>query len=221
MFGKKFNEKLGQITFWTFFVGFHLTFFIQHFLGLWGMPRRVYTYLEGQGWDLPNYVSTIGAFLMAISTVVLLINVVITTIKGEKAEADPWDGRTLEWSIASPPPEYNFKQIPLVRGLDAFWKEKMEGKKEMTPAEPLQPIHMPGPSILPFMMSLGLFILGYGIIYHRYEFDNAFLGMLFNSKFVAILGAVIFFGCMALRSLFDDPGYHIEVEELQEKEVRA
>lgn len=221
MFGKKLNEKLGQITFWTFFVGFHLTFFIQHFLGLWGMPRRVYTYLEGQGWDLPNYVSTIGAFLMAISTVVLLINVVITTIKGEKAEADPWDGRTLEWSIASPPPEYNFKQIPLVRGLDAFWKEKMEGKKEMTPAEPLQPIHMPGPSILPFMMSLGLFILGYGIIYHRYEFDNAFLGMLFNSKFVAILGAVIFFGCMALRSLFDDPGYHIEVEELQEKEVRA
>ena len=84
--------------------------------------------------------------------IVFLINIIVTAAKKRNAANDPWeDGRTLEWTIPSPAPEYNFAQTPLVRGYDAYWKEKMEGNKEMTPAEPLGSIHMPSPSILPFV----------------------------------------------------------------------
>ncbi|XID96252.1 cytochrome c oxidase subunit I [Paenibacillaceae bacterium WGS1546] len=207
MFGRMLNETLGKWTFWTFFIGFHLTFFVQHFLGLLGMPRRVYTYLGGQGYDNMNLISTIGAILMGIGTIVFLINVFITSAKPKNAANDPWeDGRSIEWSIPSPPPEYNFKQIPLVRGYDAWWKEKMEGKKEMPAAEPVGSIHMPSPSILPFVMSVGLFISGFGFIY--------------NKLIIAGVGLVITLICMALRSLYDDHGYHIEPEE-QNKGVQA
>lgn len=221
MFGRVLNEKLGKLTFWTFYIGFHLTFFIQHFLGLQGMPRRVYTYLEGQGWDLSNFVSTIGAFFMSFGVIVLLINIIITHAKKKGAPADPWDGRTLEWTIPSPPPEYNFKQLPLVRGLDPFWKEKMAGNKEMTPAEPLSPIHMPSPSILPFVMSFGIFVAGIGFMYADYEIQNDLLRMLFHNHIISGLGLVITIGCMFLRSVFDDHGFHIEVEELEDKGVKA
>lgn len=205
MFGRMLNEGLGKITFVTFFIGFHLTFFVQHFLGLLGMPRRVWTYLDGQGFNGMNLISTIGAILMGIGTIVMLINIVVTSFKKANASNDPWeDGRSLEWTISSPPPEYNFKQIPLVRGYDAWWKEKMEGNTAMTPAEPPGPIHMPSPSILPFVMSVGLFISGFGFIY--------------DMLFLAIGGLAITLICMLLRSVFDDHGFHIEEHE-QEKGV--
>jgi len=221
MFGRILNEGLGKLTFWTFYIGFHLTFFVQHFLGLWGMPRRVFTYLPDQGWDTANYISTIGAFLMGVGTIILLINIIMTHMKKADAPADPWDGRTLEWSIPSPPPEYNFKQTPLVRGLDAFWKEKMAGNKEMTPAEPLAPIHMPSPSILPFVMSLGMFIGGLGVMYANYELENALAKFLFHSHIVSFVGLAIILVCMFLRSVYDDHGFHIEVDELEDKGVKA
>jgi cytochrome c oxidase subunit I len=213
MFGRMLNETLGKITFWLFFTGFHLTFFIQHFLGLTGMPRRVFTYLPNQGWETGNFISTIGAFLMAAGTIVLVINIIITTVKGKKAEADAWGiGRTLEWAVSSPAPEYNFAQTPLVRGLDAFWLEKMEGKKGLTPAEPLGDIHMPNPSFLPFVISLGLFIASFGILYHNdYSWGLP----------VAILGLVITFGSMFLRSIIDDHGYHIHKDEIIEAEKKG
>lgn len=221
MFGRMLHEGMSKFTFWTFAIGFHMTFLIQHLLGLWGMPRRVVTFMEGQGWDMPNLVSSIGAFLMGLAVIVLLINIIVSSKNGKKAGDDPWEsGRTLEWAMSSPPPVYNFKQTPLIRGLDAFWKEKMDGKKEMTPAEPLGPIHMPGPSIQPLIMSIGLFILGFGIIYHNHEFTNSFMSFMFNNYIVTGIGFVIFFGTMVVRSLKDDPGYYIEVSEL-EKEVKA
>lgn len=185
------------------------------------MPRRVYTFLPDQGWDMSNFVSTVGAFFMSAGVIALLINIVVTHMKKADAENDPWDGRTLEWAISSPPEEYNFKQLPLVRGLDAFWKEKMAGNKEMTPAEPLSSIHMPSPSILPFVMSIGLFIAGLGFMYADNEISNGFLSMLFEKHIVAGIGLVITFACMFLRSVIDDHGYHIEVEELEDKGVKA
>ncbi len=207
MFGRILNEGLGKLTFWTFFIGFHLTFFVQHFLGLLGMQRRIYTYQDGLDFNLMNLISTVGAILMGIGTIVFLVNVVVTWAKPKNAANDPWeDGRTLEWSIPSPAPEYNFVQTPLVRGYDALWKEKMDGNKGMTPAEPIGPIHMPSPSILPFVMSLGLFVTG--------------LGLMYNFVFAGI-GLLITFGCMFLRSVFDDHGFHIEPEELQDKGVKA
>ncbi|EST53713.1 cytochrome C oxidase [Brevibacillus panacihumi W25] len=206
MFGKMMNETIGKWNFWLFFIGFHLTFFPQHFLGLMGMPRRVYTYLAGQGLETGNFISSIGVIGMTLGTILFVVNAIVSA-RGPKAAADPWDGRTLEWAIPSPPPEYNFAQTPLVRGLDALWVEKMAGNKGMTPAEPLGSIHMPSPSFLPFLMSVGLFVAGYGFMYHVYP--------------VVILGIGFTFACMIARSLKDDPGYHIEPEEIEGKGVKA
>ncbi|MUG46483.1 cytochrome c oxidase subunit I [Paenibacillus woosongensis] len=222
MFGRVLNETLGKIEFWTFIIGFHLTFFLQHFLGLVGMQRRVYTYLPNQGFDLMNVLSTIGAFLMGVGVILFLINIVITARKPVGVENDPWgDGRTLEWAIPSPPPEYNFKQLPLVRGLDAYWKEKMAGHKEMTPAEPVGPIHMPSPTIIPFVMSVGLFIAGLGFMFTTDDFGNSFLNFLFNNYIVVIIGLGITFGSMIVHSLYDDAGWHIEPEEIDGKGAEA
>ncbi|WP_167670212.1 cytochrome c oxidase subunit I [Paenibacillus tianmuensis] len=207
MFGRMLNETLGKIHFWTFFIGFHMTFFPQHFLGLMGMPRRVFTYQADAGLEQGNFISTIGAFLMGIGTIIFLINIFASLRRPMDAPADPWDARTLEWTIPSPPPEYNFKQTPLVRGYDAFWKEKMAGNKEMTPAEPIGSIHMPSPSILPFLMSVGLFVAGYGFMYHTY--------------IVSILGIGMTLICMFFRSVYDDHGFHIEPEELNDKGAKA
>ena len=207
MFGTKLNEGLGKITFWTFLIGFHLTFFIQHFLGLWGMQRRIFTYQDGQGYNLSNMISTVGAFLMAVGVIVMVVNIIITSVKNVKVGNDPWgDGRTLEWAIPSPPPFYNFKQLPLVRGLDPYWVEKMEGKTEMTPAEPLGDIHMPNNSFLPVTISFGLFVAAFGAMYHR---DDASW-----SVPVMVAGLLITFISMLIRSLKDDHGYHIHKEDL-------
>lgn len=214
MFGKMLDEKLGKLTFALFFIGFHLTFFIQHFLGLMGMPRRYFTYLPGQGLETGNLISSVGAALMGLGTIVLLINIVKTTVSGKKVQRDPWDGRTLEWSLPIPTPEYNFKQLPFVRGIDTLWIEKMEGKKEVTPAEPVGDIHMPNSSFLPFTISLGLFIAAFGAMYMEGGKEKLWL-------LVAIIGLAITFGSMLLRSIIDDHGYHIHKEDLEDKGVKA
>jgi len=211
MFGKLLDETLGKWHFWTFFIGFHLTFFPQHFLGLMGMPRRVYTYLPGQDLEMGNLISSIGVIGMALGSILFAINMVVAAKSKKAAGNDPWDARTLEWAIPSPAPEYNFAQTPLVRGLDALWVEKMAGNKGMTPAEPLGSIHMPSPSFLPFLMSLGLFVSGYGFIYAGQ----------WGTYIVAIAGIAFTLLCMLLRSMYDDHGYHIEPDEIEEKGVKA
>ncbi len=212
MFGKILDEKLGKITFWLFSIGFHLTFFIQHFVGLMGMPRRVWTFLDGQGWNTANLISSIGAVFMAVAVLVLVINIIKTSISKQQVDGDAWgDGRTLEWAIPSPPPEYNFKQTPLVRGLDPLWIEKMEGRKEILPAEPVGDIHMPNGSILPLLMSLGLFIAAIGFLYRNdYAWGDP----------IGAGGLFITFASMFLRSWIDDHGYHIHKEELLDEDKK-
>lgn len=212
MFGTMLNETLGKITFVLFFTGFHLTFFVQHFLGLMGMQRRIATYLPGQGLDTGNFISTVGAVFMAVAVIVMLYNIVVTSIKNEKVGNDPWgDGRTMEWALPSPPPAYNFKQLPLVRGIDTYWIEKMEGRKGLTPAEPVNDIHMPNGSILPIFIALGFVIAAYGAIFRQdYGWGDP----------VLVIGLVIAFGSMLLRSLKDDYGYYIPKSELLDEKDR-
>jgi len=210
MFGTMLSEKLGKVTFWFFFIGFHMTFFLQHFLGLMGMPRRVWTFMDGQGWNLFNAISTVGAILMGIATIVLIINIVITTARNERIGNDPWeDGRTLEWAIPSPPPFYNFAQTPLVRGLDTYWIEKQEGHNGYTAAEPVTDIHMPNGSIIPFFMTLGLFITGFGAMY---RLDHSW------GLAVLIFGLAFTFLTMAIRSVKDDLGFYVTKEQIRRME---
>ena len=104
MTGRMLSERLGKWHFWLFLIGFHLTFDVMHIPGLLGMPRRIYTYEPGRGWDTLNFIITIGAFIQAIAILVFLANLVISYFKGARAGNDPWDAWTLEWSISSPPP---------------------------------------------------------------------------------------------------------------------
>jgi cytochrome c oxidase subunit 1 len=113
MFGRRLNEKLGKINFWLLFVGFNVTFFPQHLVGLLGMPRRVSTYSEGGLWEWYNLVSSIGAGIMAVGILVFLWNV-IQSRKEPRVGNDPWVGDTLEWYATSPPPEHNFDTVPYV-----------------------------------------------------------------------------------------------------------
>jgi cytochrome c oxidase subunit 1 len=122
--GKLLDERLGKIHFWLMFIGFNMTFGPFHILGLQGMPRRIYTYPAGRGWDVWNLVSTIGSFVIALSILTFCINVLKTRRSTQDVGPDPWDARTLEWSIPSPPPEYNFKEVPLVTSRDEVWHRK-------------------------------------------------------------------------------------------------
>ena len=124
MSGKMCNETLGKLHFWLFFIGFHLTFDFMHIPGMLGMPRRIYTYEPGRGWDVWNLIVTIGVFFQALGTVIFVTNLLWSYFKGKAAGSDPWDAWTLEWSTSSPPPAYNFASIPVVKSRRPLWDLK-------------------------------------------------------------------------------------------------
>jgi cytochrome c oxidase subunit 1 len=193
--GRMLNEKLGVINFVLLLIGFNLTFAPFHILGLQGMPRRTYTYAEGMGFDAWNLVSTIGSFTIAVGVLVFIVNAVITMRKPKDAPNDPWDARTLEWSIPSPPPEYNFLDVPRVRARDDFWHRKYtedrEGRLQPMPAGAAvevaheghddgadeghgsgagHGIHMPSPSFFPLIAAIGLPVAAYGAVFDEARF---------------------------------------------------
>jgi cytochrome c oxidase subunit 1 len=119
--GRLLDERLGKVNFWLLFIGFNATFFPMHYLGLAGMPRRVYTYSAGLGWDWLNLLATIGAVVIAGSLLLLAVNIVRSLRSGAVAGANPWEADTLEWAMPSPPPSFNFAHIPLVTGSHPLW----------------------------------------------------------------------------------------------------
>jgi cytochrome c oxidase subunit 1 len=122
--GRMYNETLGKWHFWLFCVGVNLTFIPQHFLGFLGMPRRIYTYMPGRGWELWNLVSSIGVIFQIAGLLFFIWNAVQSARKGEPVGDDPWDAWTLEWATSSPPPEYNFEKSPVVRSSRPLWDLK-------------------------------------------------------------------------------------------------
>jgi cytochrome c oxidase subunit 1 len=124
MTGRMLSERLGKLHFWLFVIGFHMTFDVMHIPGILGMPRRIYTYEPQRGWDTLNLIITIGAFIQGIAILVFVWNLVTSYWKGALAGNDPWDAWTLEWSVSSPPPVYNFATIPSVASRRPLWDRK-------------------------------------------------------------------------------------------------
>jgi cytochrome c oxidase subunit 1/cytochrome c oxidase subunit I+III len=119
--GRMLHEGVAKWSFWISFIGSNLAFGPMHLLGLWGMPRRTYTYEAGLGWGSWNMLETIGAFLFGIGLVIALANFLWSLRHGEPAGPNPWGGGTLEWATTSPPPDYNFAQSPIVTDRNPLW----------------------------------------------------------------------------------------------------
>jgi cytochrome c oxidase subunit I+III len=124
--GRMLSESMGKWNFWLLFIGFNVAFFPMHYLGLAGMPRRVYTYMQGLGWETLNLISTCGVVMIGASVLLFIANLVRSRKRGEIAGANPWDAPTLEWATTSPPPTYNFAHIPLVTSDNPLWDHREE-----------------------------------------------------------------------------------------------
>jgi len=197
MTGKFLDEKLGRWNFWTMFLGFNLAFLPMHITGLLGMPRRVYTYADGMGWDTLNMIISVGSFVFAVGVLLLFINVFKSLRSGAAAPANPWDAPTLEWSVPSPPPPYNFAVIPTVVSRHPLWDGRLsesgivsavdrgmlldQGKETIATspmdASPEMIMEMPEDTPAPFVLTVGISIL--------------FVGLLLKVWPLAIAGAVV------------------------------
>jgi len=174
MTGRLLDERLGKLHFWLTFIGMNLTFFPMHLIGLLGMPRRIYSYGPELGVGALNLTSTIGALLIGVSVLVFIGNLLRTRKRGAIAPSDPWGGATLEWSIPSPPPVYNFSVIPTVENRLPRWKTELHEPITDPPAVPPAPIHVPGGSWWPLVAALGLPVLALAPLTHTLWL--AFLG---------------------------------------------
>jgi len=201
MYGVMLDERLGKASWAIMFIGMNLTFFPMHFLGTQGMPRRYYTYDPGLNWELWNLVATIGAFVLALGVLISTIAMVRGMLgKGEKAPADPWDGSTLEWSLPTPVPHYNFQTVPTVHSDRPFWDEKHEGGPPVSQArineDPSKHVEMPPPSFWPIVAAfcLGMTMVGFMLGGGRGAFDgSAFMTQVaFQSVFaLGLLGSLL------------------------------
>jgi cytochrome c oxidase subunit 1/cytochrome c oxidase subunit I+III len=186
--GKMLDERLGLWNFWTMFIGFNLGFFPMHISGLLGMPRRVYTYADGMGWDWLNLITTLGSFVFAIGVLLFIINVVVSYRRGRAAGNNPWDAPTLEWATTSPPPPYNFVVIPTVASRHPLWEGRLgdSGRQERSTvnaglvldhgretvgttsldAQPNIILKMPKDSYAPVILALTLTAIFIGLVLH-------------------------------------------------------
>ncbi len=203
IFGFKLNEKLGKYAFWCWFIGFYLAFMPLYFLGFMGMTRRLSHYSVASGFHPYLVVAAMGAGLIFCG-ILFQVAQVIVSIKNREAyrdmTGDPWDGRTLEWSMPSPPPFYNFANTPSVNGLDAFWAEKQ--KETNTEAKPqYAPIHMPKNTSLGFISAMFSLVFGFAMVWD--------MGLL-----AAIAGCASI-ACIIIRVFDFNIDYYVQVPEIE------
>ncbi|HEY1793139.1 MAG TPA: cytochrome c oxidase subunit I [Opitutaceae bacterium] len=218
MFGRKVSEFWGKLSFWVIFIGFNVTFFPMHFLGLEGMPRRTFTYDSNMGWNTGNFWATMGAITLGVGVAIYFITLIYTYYKGERTIKDPWDARTQEWSLPNPPPEYNYAVIPTVHARDSWWYTKRhldEYKKEtsdhLKDDEGHGGIHMPFQSIYPFFAGCGIFIASVGIAIVDFADPAKYPGFWGPKVATTIVGGAIMFISVVLWAIEGNDGYHLHL----------
>jgi cytochrome c oxidase subunit I len=192
--GRLLNEKLGKWHFWLTFIAMNLTFFPMHFSGMLGMPRRIYRYDSGQGWDAFNLMSSIGSYLLAIATALFVYNFFLSRKRGPIAGSNPWGAGTLEWTIPSPPPEYNFAKLPNVTSRYPLW-EGNESDMESARANSLEGktaadlgIVMPYNTIKPLIVAFGILVMFLGVISkHTETFKDNWLAVTITGALILVL----------------------------------
>ncbi|MFC3770763.1 cbb3-type cytochrome c oxidase subunit I [Paenibacillus sp. GCM10012303] len=216
MFGFKLNERIGKWAFWFWNIGFYLCFMPQYVVGLMGMTRRVASYGWDKGWWEMNLVSTIGAGLMGIAFLFQVWQIMHSAKRYKvnlDTTGDPWNGRTLEWSIPSPAPHYNFAVLPQVSEQDDWWERKQRRERgepvrsDSHDSPKLEPIHMPSNSGTPFVMSLCWFVAGFGFVFDWTWFVVA-----------GLAGVAL---CMIAHSFNYNTDYYIQVDEIERTEASA
>ena len=206
IFGKQMSEKVGYISAALIIIGFNVTFFPMHYLGLTGMPRRTHTYLGDMGWDFWNAFCTAGALVLGIGVFIVFVDVAITVCsKKRTCSSDVWNGRTLEWSLTSPVQDFNFAKIPVIKARDAYWEHKHGTCKiDELPPDP-HGIHMPSQSWWPLLSGFGFVVFGMGM--SMMSAGVPFMG------YVAIIGLIIVTAAIYLWALEGPGGYHLKVPE--------
>jgi cytochrome c oxidase subunit 1 len=189
--GRRVSDFWGKLAFWIIFVGFNTTFFPMHFLGLGGMPRRTAVYDGNMGLTTWNFISSIGAFILGIGIALYMAVLVYTWFKGEKTTRDPWDARTLEWSIPTPPPAHNFDTIPTVHARDELWYQKthaqqieQESRDHAREEAEQGGIHMPSQSWFPLITAFGICLGGMSAAHH-------FLAGALTGVLILLAGAIL------------------------------
>ncbi len=201
IFGFRLNEKWGKRAFWSWLIGFHLAFLPLYLLGAMGMPRRMEHYSNPE-WQPYLIVAALGAALILLGIGCLVAQLVVS-IKGRRqmtdSIGDPWDGRTLEWATASPPPVYNFAITPVVRDLDAFTDMKERGVAYLKPAR-YQDIHLPKNTAAGFVLGGFALLLGFALVWHVW--------------WLAVAAALSILGTLVARSFMDDIEYRVPASEV-------
>ena len=189
MTGRMLDERLGRWNFWVMFLGFNLAFLPMHLTGLLGMPRRIYTYGPDMGWNTLNMITSIGSFVFAVGIVIFFANIWMSWRRGAAASANPWDGPSLEWSVPSPPPPYNFAVIPTVASRHPLWEGRLgsahggssldrglllDTGKEIIGTTPLEAapdmiLEMPHDTAAPFWLTLALSGVFVGLILRNWS----------------------------------------------------
>jgi heme/copper-type cytochrome/quinol oxidase subunit 1 len=187
--GRMIDETLGKVTFWILFVGFNLTFFPMHWLGLAGMTRRIYSYQAEMGWDPFNLLATVGAFVILTGGILFIVNALHSRKHGAPAGDNPWDSGTLEWAAASPPENYNFVHLPAAPSRYPVWSapedrvlitgvrsDRREALITTTmDAEPHHRYVLAGPTIWPFVTAVGS---GIGLVWAMFQFSGYYPAVL-------------------------------------------
>jgi heme/copper-type cytochrome/quinol oxidase subunit 1 len=195
--GRMMDDYIGKINFWILFIGFNLTFFPMHILGLKGMTRRIYTYPAEMGWEPANALATVGASIIALGGIVFILNAINSLRHGDVAGANPWESGTLEWGTASPPPNYNFVNLPAATSRYPLWNDPKErvvvtGMRDdrrevlvttLMDAEPHHRYVLPSSSIWPFVTAA---LTSIALIGSIFQFSYYYLGLVL--AFIGLVG---------------------------------